>query len=187
MTLLLPLCAFLFASLLVAGVAWALTPGSAGAVERRLGEVTGMTMARPLEETAYAKTITNSLKRLGNIAPKSRSEMGKLQQRLVASGFRSSEALLIFFGKNIADFADEQWTTVFDGKKGDIDIIPEYLNTLLLFLDKSQKGSGDAATVQKSLQTVLTPKNLTVLEAGFTGWNASMEEDGSLVPEIARL
>ena len=101
MTLLLPLCAFLFASLLVAGVAWALTPGSAGAVERRLGEVTGMTMARPLEETAYAKTITNSLKRLGSIAPKSSSEMGKLQQRLVASGFRSSEALLIFFGIRI--------------------------------------------------------------------------------------
>jgi hypothetical protein len=31
-------------------------------------------------------------------------------------------ALLIFFGKNIADFADEQWAEVFDGKKGDIDI-----------------------------------------------------------------
>ncbi len=31
-------------------------------------------------------------------------------------------ALLIFFGKNIAQFANDQWGTVFEGKKGDIPI-----------------------------------------------------------------
>ncbi|HEU0168295.1 MAG TPA: ABC transporter substrate-binding protein [Chloroflexota bacterium] len=49
-------------------------------------------------------------------------------------------------------------------EKGDIDLVPEYMNTLLLFLDKNQQGSGDAAADQKALQTVLTPKNLTVLD-----------------------
>ena len=36
--------------------------------------------------------LTATLKRLGNLAPKSPSEMGKLQKRLVAAGFRNSEA-----------------------------------------------------------------------------------------------
>jgi tight adherence protein C len=38
------------------------------------------------------------MKRIGDIAPKSPSEMGKLQQRLVTAGYRKSEALAIFLG-----------------------------------------------------------------------------------------
>ena len=40
MTILLPLLGFIFVSLLVAGAAMAMSPSSAGTIERRLGEVT---------------------------------------------------------------------------------------------------------------------------------------------------
>ena len=101
MTLLLPLLAFLFASLVVAAVALALSPGSASAIERRLGEVTGSQMRQPTEDAGYEKAVVETLKRLGNMAPRSTSEMGKLQQRLVAAGYRGGEALVVFFGLRI--------------------------------------------------------------------------------------
>ena len=50
------------------------------------------------ETPEYAKAIIDALKRVGNIAPKSASESGKLQQRLIAAGYRSKEALIVFFG-----------------------------------------------------------------------------------------
>lgn len=99
MTLLLPILAFLFASLLVAGAAMALSPSGASAIERRLGEVTGAPLRRRSEEGGgYDKVVVESLKRLGSLVPRSPSEMGKLQQRLVSAGYRSNEALLVFFG-----------------------------------------------------------------------------------------
>ena len=85
MILLLPLLAFLFASLLVAAAALALSPNAASAIEQRLGEVTGVPMNRA-EEAAYGKAVVDTLKRLGNIAPRSAKEMGKLKQRLVVAG-----------------------------------------------------------------------------------------------------
>ena len=42
--------------------------------------------------------LVDSLKRLGNIAPKNAGEMSKMQKRLVAAGYRRNEALLIFAG-----------------------------------------------------------------------------------------
>jgi tight adherence protein C len=100
-TLLLPLLAFMFASLLVAAAALYLSPNSAATIEQRLGEVTGVAMGRP-EQSAYGhKAVVDTLKRLGNIAPKSVAETGKLQQRLVVAGFRSSEAIVVFFGIRI--------------------------------------------------------------------------------------
>ena len=36
--------------------------------------------------------------RLGTMAPRSVKETSKLQQRLIQSGYRSSEALIIFYG-----------------------------------------------------------------------------------------
>jgi tight adherence protein C len=98
--LLLPLLAFLFASLLVTAAALALSPNAASTIEQRLGEVTGMPMSRA-EEAAYGKAVLDTLKRLGNIAPRSAKEMGKLKQRLVVAGFRNSEALVVFFGIRI--------------------------------------------------------------------------------------
>jgi len=96
-TLMLPLLAFLFASLLIAGAAMALSPRSS-AIERRLGEVTGTPVKSALEELGYEKKVVDTLKRIGNIAPRSVGEMGTLQKNLIYAGFRGNEALPIFFG-----------------------------------------------------------------------------------------
>jgi tight adherence protein C len=97
-TLLLPLLAFLFGSLLIAAGAMALSPASTGAIQRRLGEVTGARVKEPDDERDYHRAMVDALKRIGNVAPRSASEMGKLQQRLITAGYRSSEALIVFFG-----------------------------------------------------------------------------------------
>jgi len=96
-TLLLPLLAFLFASLLVAGGALYYFGRQSVAIEQRLGEVTGSAMKTPVD-TGYEKMVVDSLKRLGNIAPKSPGEMTKMQKRLVSAGYRRNEALMIFAG-----------------------------------------------------------------------------------------
>ena len=98
--MMLPLLAFIFASLLVGAVAWMMIPGTS-AIERRLGEVTGASL-KTADDVAFEKAMMSTLKRLGNIAPRSTNEMGKLQQRLVAAGYRSNEALIVFFGIRIA-------------------------------------------------------------------------------------
>jgi len=97
--LLLPLLAFLFASLVITAAAMALAPNQAAAIERRLGEVTvgGHVHAAPVDE-GYNRAIVDALKRLGRAAPRSAKEMGKLQQRLVTAGYRESEAIIVFFG-----------------------------------------------------------------------------------------
>ena len=97
MTLLLPVLAFLFVSLLVmAGVMVFSTGGSA--IERRLGEVSGATFET---ESKYDEVVVQALKKLGSAVPRSPSEMGKLQKRLVAAGYRRNEAIPIFFGIRI--------------------------------------------------------------------------------------
>ena len=96
--LLIPLLAFLFASLLVAAAAMAFAPADGAALERRLGEVTGTRPKAAESDGGYGKAFIGTLKRIGNAAPKSPSEMGKLQQKLVHAGYRSREALVIFFG-----------------------------------------------------------------------------------------
>jgi len=97
-TLLLPILAFVFASLLVAAAAMAFSTTSAASIEQRLGEVTSGRFTEAIEGPSYGTQIAASLKRLGSLAPKSPTEMGKLQKRLVAAGFRSSEAIIVFFG-----------------------------------------------------------------------------------------
>jgi tight adherence protein C len=96
-TLLLPLLAFVFASLLVAGAALYYFGRSSVAIEQRLGEVTGAALKGGVDP-GYEKMVVDTLKRLGNIAPKSPSEMSKMQRRLVSAGYRRSEALLVFAG-----------------------------------------------------------------------------------------
>jgi|SRR5579863_3955664 tight adherence protein C len=96
--MLIALLAFMFGSLIVAAAALALAPDSAAAMQRRLGEVTGTAIKRPFEDAGYGKKIVEQVKRLGAVAPHSKSEMGKLQKRLVAAGYRSHEALIVFFG-----------------------------------------------------------------------------------------
>lgn len=98
MTLLLPLLAFLFVSLLVAGAAMAFSPSAAVQVERRLAEIGGVDA---VDDGRYRRAAVDTLKRLGRAAPKSPSEMGKLQQRLVSAGFRGDEALIVLFGMRV--------------------------------------------------------------------------------------
>jgi tight adherence protein C len=97
---LLPLLGFVFITLLITAGAMALSPAVAGQVEQRLAEIGGGGGVAATEGR-YERAFVDSLKRIGRIAPRSPSEMGRLQQRLVAAGYRSNEALVIFFGIRI--------------------------------------------------------------------------------------
>jgi tight adherence protein C len=98
-TLLLPLLGFVFVSLLVTAAAMALAPSGVGVIERRLGEVGG---PQPVQESnAGFDRVVGALKTLGSRVPRSPSEMGKLQQRLVTAGYRNNEAVPIFLGIRI--------------------------------------------------------------------------------------
>jgi tight adherence protein C len=95
--LLIPILGFLFVSLLVVGAALALSPSEAATIERRLGEVTAPRVKPVAERATFDKALAG-LKRLGNVTPHSASEMGTLQKKLVNAGYRSSEAMAVFFG-----------------------------------------------------------------------------------------
>jgi len=94
---LLPLLGFLFVSLLVTAAGMALAPRTTAAIERRLGEISGLDPSVS-ESAPYTEVLAESFKKLSRYAPKSPSEMGKLQRKLVAAGYRSKEALLVFIG-----------------------------------------------------------------------------------------
>ena len=96
--LLLPLLAFLFASLMVAAAALALSPSGGTTIERRLDEVTGTRVRLPTDDPGYSRAILDALKKFGTVAPQSASEMGTLQSKLVTAGFRAHEAVAVFFG-----------------------------------------------------------------------------------------
>ena len=49
-------------------------------------------------------------------------------------------------------------------EKGDVDVVPEYLATVLRFVDANAKGSSDPKEAQKQLQDAVKSKNLTVLD-----------------------
>ena len=97
MTLLLPLLGFVFISLLVFAVAMAFAPSGGTAIERRLSEVS-VARADQSGDAPGDGSMIAALKRVGNIAPRSTKELGKLQQRLVTAGYRSREAMIVFFG-----------------------------------------------------------------------------------------
>ena len=99
MVILLPLLGFVFITLLIAAGAMAFSPAGAVQIEQRLAEIGG---TETVKDSRYEKMLVDSLKRIGKVAPRSPSEMGKLQQRLVAAGYRSNEALVIFFGVRVA-------------------------------------------------------------------------------------
>ena len=98
MIILLPLLAFACVALVVTAGAMALSPGSAGVVAQRLGEIAGKPMRTDPDRTTKA---VETLKRLGAAIPKSPSEMGKLRLRLVHAGFRRKDAVAVFLGIRI--------------------------------------------------------------------------------------
>jgi tight adherence protein C len=94
--MLLPVLAFVFGSLLVTGVTYALTTRSAG-LNARLRDVVGG-VPEADQSDASTEQILAFLKRLGARAPQNVKEMGKLQLRLVQAGYRGGEALPVFLG-----------------------------------------------------------------------------------------
>jgi tight adherence protein C len=97
--MMLPLLAFVFASLIIAGASLMLMPRPAGAIDRRLDELTGPRSdvdAKPRNQSMVA-----FLKRVGEKAPRRANELGSLRTRLVQAGYRRPEALTIFFGMRI--------------------------------------------------------------------------------------
>lgn len=100
MLLFLPLMAFLFVSLLIAAGAMVMSP-SATVIERRLGEVIGEAERAVNPQSTLPPVVMDWLRRLGAAAPRSNSEMSKLQQRLTIAGYRSREAVVVFFGVRI--------------------------------------------------------------------------------------
>lgn len=97
MTILLPLLGFIFISLLIVAGALAFAPGGGTALQRRLGEVAAARTDHA-DEPPPDRAVIEALKRVGAMAPRSTKEMGQLQQRLVSAGYRSREAIVVFFG-----------------------------------------------------------------------------------------
>lgn len=97
MTLLLPLLAFVFGSLLIVGAALLVLSRRTLAIDRRLEELTGVPPAAGEAAPTFG-SVVGFLKRVGDKVPRSPKELGKLQLRLVQAGFRRDDALAIFFG-----------------------------------------------------------------------------------------
>jgi tight adherence protein C len=93
-TFLLPVLAFAFVALLIAGAAMAMSPSGSMLIEQRLGELSGT----PVDKRVSFERVAKTLKHIGKYAPQSPSELGKLQKRLVSAGYRGKEALPVFIG-----------------------------------------------------------------------------------------
>lgn len=100
MTLLLPILAFVFGTLLITAAAMALMPRRATAIERRLEEL-AVGSGREQEPRARLQSLIGLVKRVGEKAPRSPRELGALRLRLVQAGYRRDDALTIFFGIRI--------------------------------------------------------------------------------------
>jgi tight adherence protein C len=89
-----------FGSLLVFAAAYALIPGRAAVIDRRIEE---LTTGRSTDEEAKPRmqSLVGFINRVGEKAPRSPKEMGNLRLRLTQAGYRRDEALTIFFGIRI--------------------------------------------------------------------------------------
>jgi tight adherence protein C len=97
-TMLLPLLAFIFGTLLITAGAMAFMPRRASAIEQRLEELTVGGSGTPSDSTPRFQSLIGFFKRVGEKAPRSPKELGQLRLRLVQAGYRRDEALTIFFG-----------------------------------------------------------------------------------------
>jgi tight adherence protein C len=98
--MLLPLLAFVFASLLVTAAAMAFA-GHRNITLDRLNEVTGLA-DRATAHRPRLEPMIGMLRRVGDRVPRSPKELGKLQLRLVQAGYRKESALPLFFGIRMA-------------------------------------------------------------------------------------
>src|SRR6476469_2986627 len=100
MAMLLPLLAFVFATLIVAGLGLRFAGARGPVIDRRLAEVTGSAEADTPNQAMEA--VKSAVKKFGTKVPVSPSEMGKVRLRLVQAGHRGAEALPIFYGTRMA-------------------------------------------------------------------------------------
>jgi tight adherence protein C len=100
MAMLLPLLAFVFATLIVAAIGIRFAGERGNAIDRRLAEVTGT--AAPDTPNHAMEAMKSAVKKFGTKVPVSPSEMGKVRLRLVQAGHRGAEALPIFYGTRMA-------------------------------------------------------------------------------------
>jgi len=100
MAMLLPLLAFVFATLIVAAIGIRFAGERGNAIDRRLAEVTGTAAADTPNQAMEA--MKSAVKKFGTKVPVSPSEMGKVRLRLVQAGHRGAEALPIFYGTRMA-------------------------------------------------------------------------------------
>ena len=99
MPILLPILAFVFASLIIAALGMRLATNRGSEMDRRLAEV-----VRGREQAAEGPrfgALKAAIKRVGSKVPVSPSEVGKVRLRLIQAGFRGGEALPIFMGLRI--------------------------------------------------------------------------------------
>ena len=97
MTILLPLLAFAFGSIVVTAITYALK-AKPTVIDARLRDVVGGQQAPASDANASPDQIVAFLKRMGERAPKSIKELSKLQLRLVQAGYRGGEAVPVFLG-----------------------------------------------------------------------------------------
>ena len=101
MVTLLPILAFAFGTLMVTAVAYLLLGKSTTTIDQRLREVTGA--PEPADDLRkQAEQVVSFLSRVGEKAPRSVNELGKLRLRLVQAGYRRADALAIFLGIRVA-------------------------------------------------------------------------------------
>jgi tight adherence protein C len=100
MTLLLPVLAFVFATLAIAAVGLRLAGNRGSVIDRRLAEVTGAKDRE--EEGPRFGALKQAVKKLGSKVPVAPSEVGKVRLRLIQAGYRGAEALPIFVGLRMA-------------------------------------------------------------------------------------
>jgi len=100
MTLLLPLLAFVFASLIIAVLGLRLATNRGSEMDRRLAEVVGG--RDQVDAGPRFGALKAAVKRLGSKVPVSPSEVGKVRLRLIQAGFRGAEALPLFVGIRMA-------------------------------------------------------------------------------------
>ena len=95
-TLLLPLLAFAFGSLLVTAVTYALTDALGRTSTTGCATSSAAAAAEAAVPTRRHDQVVAFLKRIGERLPKSPKELGKIQLRLVQAGYRGAEALPVF-------------------------------------------------------------------------------------------
>ena len=96
METLLPVLAFAFGTLVVTAAAYFVLSSKSIAMDRRLREVTGASHGAQADGSSSAQVVA-ALKRVGERAPRSPRELSLLRQRLIQAGYRSGEALPVFF------------------------------------------------------------------------------------------